>query len=88
MKKGIMTAGLLAMAACTIAAYSWATGSENRQEETSAMQTVSEQQAKPVANASNGKSLVVYFSVPETDGVDASSGASRVLSEGKVMGNT
>ena len=32
--------------------------------------------------------LVAYFSVPETDGVDASSGASRVVSDGKVLGNT
>lgn len=34
------------------------------------------------------KVLVVYFSVPETDGVDASSGASRILSNGKIMGST
>lgn len=34
------------------------------------------------------KVLVVYFSVPETDGVDASSGASRIISDGKLMGNT
>ena len=52
------------------------------------METVSEQPIESIANAGNGKSLVVYFSVPETDGVDASSGASRVLSGGKVMGNT
>lgn len=35
-----------------------------------------------------GKVLVVYFSVPETDGVDASSGASRVVVDGKLYGNT
>ena len=34
------------------------------------------------------KVLVAYFSVPETDGVDASSGASRVRTNGQVMGNT
>lgn len=34
------------------------------------------------------KVLVAYFSVPETDGVDASSGASRVRQNGQVMGNT
>lgn len=38
--------------------------------------------------ASGGKVLVVYFSVPETDGVDASSGASRVNADGKLQGNT
>lgn len=36
----------------------------------------------------SGKALVVYFSVPETDGVDASSGASRVVANGKTMGST
>lgn len=35
-----------------------------------------------------GKVLVVYFSVPETDGVDASSGASRLVTGGKLQGNT
>ncbi len=35
-----------------------------------------------------GKVLVAYFTWPEPDGVDASSGASRVLSDGKMFGNT
>lgn len=35
-----------------------------------------------------GKVLVVYFSMPETDGVDASSGASRVVANRKLYGNT
>lgn len=34
------------------------------------------------------KVLVTYFSFPETDGVDASSGASRVIVDGKLQGNT
>lgn len=34
------------------------------------------------------KILVTYFTWPEPDGVDASSGASRVVAEGKVYGNT
>lgn len=49
---------------------------------------VSGQQTPTAVSHAGGKVLVVYFSVPETDGVDASSGASRVLSGGKVMGNT
>ena len=49
---------------------------------------VSGQQTPTAVAHAGGKVLVVYFSVPETDGVDASSGASRVLSGGKVMGNT
>ena len=86
MKKGIITTGILAILACAVTAYCWAAGRENNSKET--METVSEQQIESIANAGNGKSLVVYFSVPETDGVDASSGASRILSGGKVMGNT
>ncbi|NDV94499.1 flavodoxin [Dysgonomonas sp. 521] len=34
------------------------------------------------------KILITYFSVPETDGVDASSGASRKVTDGKLQGNT
>lgn len=86
MKKGIITTGILAILACAVTAYCWAAGRENSSNETT--ETVSEQQIESIADAGNGKSLVVYFSVPETDGVDASSGASRILSGGKVMGNT
>ncbi len=84
MKKGIVTAGILAIIACAVTAYCWASDREN----TPARPVISEQPVESVANASGGKSLVVYFSVPETDGTDASSGASRVRSDGKVMGNT
>lgn len=86
MKKGIITTGILAILASAVTAYCWAAGHENSTNETA--ETVSERQIESIANAGYGKSLVVYFSVPETDGVDASSGASRVLSGGKVMGNT
>lgn len=87
MKKRILTAGTLAIIACAITAYCWAAGQENNSNEAT-KGTVLEQQQKSVAVASKGKSLVVYFSVPETDGVDASSGASRVLSGGEIMGST
>ncbi|MDL2303887.1 hypothetical protein LJC72_00915 [Bacteroides sp. OttesenSCG-928-D19] len=42
------------------------------------------------AQSSNNdkKILITYFSVPETDGVDASSGASRKVTDGKLQGNT
>jgi len=86
MKKGIITTGILVILVCAVTAYCWAAGRENSTNETT--ETESEQQIESIANAGNGKSLVVYFSVPETDGVDASSGASRILSGGKVMGNT
>lgn len=35
----------------------------------------------------NGNVLIAYFSVPETDGVDAVAGASRVVVDGEVLGN-
>ena len=35
-----------------------------------------------------GKVLVAYFTSPETDGIDASSGASRLIADGKLYGNT
>ena len=34
-----------------------------------------------------GKILIVYFTMPESSGVDAISGASRVVVDGKVTGN-
>ena len=36
---------------------------------------------------SGDRILIAYFSVPETDGVDAVSGASRVVVDGTVLGN-
>lgn len=36
---------------------------------------------------SGDRILIAYFSVPETDGVDTVSGASRVVVDGKVLGN-
>ena len=88
MEKGMITAGILSIIACAVTAYGWAAGRENTSEEITATEIVSERRIESAANAVNGKSLVVYFSVPETDGVDASSGASCVLSDGEVMGNT
>ena len=38
--------------------------------------------------AAGNKVLVTYFTWPEPDGVDASSGASRVVADGKLYGNT
>ena len=35
----------------------------------------------------NGKILIAYFSYPEPDGVDASSGASRLVTNGAVVGS-
>jgi flavodoxin len=37
--------------------------------------------------AQGGRVLIVYFTMPETDGVDTVSGASRVVKNGVVLGN-
>lgn len=42
----------------------------------------------PTISTEDGNVLVAYFSVPETDGVDTVSGASRVVVDGEVLGNT
>lgn len=82
------TAGLLAIITCVAAAYSWAAVENGMQEGTTALQGMTGRQAQKVLGKKEGKRLVVYFSVPETDATDASSGASRVVTDGQVMGNT
>lgn len=50
------------------------------------------QQTQPSSDGeqpdSGSKILIAYFTVPETDGVDTVSGASRVAKDGEVLGNT
>lgn len=41
-----------------------------------------------VSTTSGKKILITYFTVPERDGVDAVAGASRVIVDGKLYGNT
>ncbi len=90
MKKTIvLTVCIAAAAVCAIAAYNRAAGSDTSasvesatQEGTAAVNGTAGKSGKP------GKVLVAYFSVPETDGVDASSGASRIVSNGRTMGST
>lgn len=88
MKKGIITASVLAIIACTITVCCWATDSPTASEKAHVVRSLPEQREKATPPSITGKALVVYFSVPETDGVDASSGASRLISDGEVMGNT
>lgn len=47
-----------------------------------------ENPGEPVVPSTEGKILITYFSFPETDGVDASSGASRVVVDGTMLGST
>ena len=90
MKKTIvLTVCIAAASVCALAAYNRAAGSDTSasvesatQEGTAAVNGTAGKSGKP------GKVLVAYFSVPETDGVDASSGASRIVSNGRTMGST
>lgn len=88
MKKGIITAATVLLAACTITLYCRATGCGSASQETVVAQDILPKKSTPAAAGSPERSLVVYFSVPETDGTDASSGASRVIKDGKLRGNT
>lgn len=83
MKKWIFIAGAALVAACLAVTCCFASG-----EETKAIAETAVLAQPQKALAQDGKVLVVYFSVPETDGVDASSGASRVIADGKLQGNT
>ena len=46
------------------------------------------EQAGAAEDAAGSNILIAYFTVPETDGTDAVSGASRVVVDGRVLGNT
>lgn len=74
-----------ALAACAFVTCCWAAAGVSGPPDAPQPQ----ERSLPVpAKGKSGKVLVAYFSVPETDGVDASSGASRVVVDGKRMGNT
>lgn len=88
MKKGIIATSAAAAVACMITAYCWAAESNTASNIADMSSFLSEQQPRVTPSNAKKKALVVYFSVPETDGVDAYSGASRLISNGKLMGNT
>lgn len=84
MKKTYFIGGMLVVALCTIVLCAFAANENTDIPEA----VVSEQQIPTTVSRTGGKVLVAYFSVPETDGVDASSGASRLVTDGKLQGNT
>lgn len=84
MKKRNFIGGTLAIVLCAIVLCTFAANENTNTSEAA----VSEQQIPTAVSRTGGKVLVAYFSVPETDGVDASSGASRLVSDGKLQGNT
>lgn len=84
MKIRFFIGGMLAIILTAVCLWSFAVN-----EKTVVSEAIAPEQPAPeTVSRNDGKVLVAYFSVPETDGVDASSGASRILSGGKVMGNT
>lgn len=84
MKKKYITSGILGIAIVVIILCAFTTNKNQNISETA----VTEQPIPTAVSRTEGKVLVAYFSVPETDGVDASSGASRLVSDGKLQGNT
>lgn len=78
-KTGIVVVALL----CS--ALLWVHAGNGTNQETPAMPTTMEE---PGTVQAGGKVLVTYFTWPEPDGTDANTGASRVISNGKLLGNT
>lgn len=84
MKKRKFIGGTLAIVLCAIVLCTFAANENTNTSEA----VVSEQQIPTTVSRTGGKVLIAYFSFPENDGVDASSGASRLVSDGKLQGNT
>lgn len=86
---------LAAVLACTAAAALTACSApeETSNASASAQEQIDSQPASAAssgtsAHAEDGSILIAYFTVPETDGVDTVSSASRVATDSGVVGNT
>ncbi len=75
-----------AMSLLCITGSAWVYGSNENTE--TAIVHQSPVRVQSASTKENAKILVAYFTMPETDGVDALSGASRLVSNGKLYGNT
>lgn len=84
MKKRILIVGVSALVLCVVA---FLLLPKKAEADTDNLTTIV-QRTRTAVERKGGKTLVAYFSFPETDGVDASSGASRLQVEGELMGNT
>lgn len=84
MKKRILVIGVSALVLCAVAFLLLPKKAEADTDNL----TTTVQRTRTAVERKGGKTLVAYFSFPETDGVDASSGASRLQVEGELMGNT
>lgn len=85
---------LAAVLACTAAATLTACSAPTETNTASAQEQASSHPAPAVSSgtsaqpAADGRILIAYFTVPETDGVDTVSSASRVAADSGVVGNT
>lgn len=73
------------LVACIIGG-TWVYASSGTAEKAVVTEMTATTNAAPVK--ANGKVLVAYFTMPESDGVDTSSGASRLVANGKLYGST
>lgn len=85
---------LAAVLACTAAATLTACSAPTETNTASAQEQASSHPASAASSgtsaqpAADGRILIAYFTVPETDGVDTVSSASRVAADSGVVGNT
>ena len=84
MRKIYLSLAILAVLGCVFIAYGKATVTDNLPE----IPVIETRTDSANEVSSKGKVLIVYFTSPETDEVDTSSGASRLVSNGKLYGNT
>lgn len=79
----LVPAALIVMISCFV----FCTFARNSAEETAITQDAIASAAE-LSAVSKDKILIAYFTSPETDGTDAVSGASRVIVDGQLYGNT
>lgn len=79
MKKNVLFSVMMVMAVVAVSFVSFTGKAEN---------VDSSSTESPAKVEIKGKVLVAYFTWPEPDGIDASSGASRIIADDKLYGNT
>ena len=84
MKKIFIVSTMLAMFVGSLLS---SCGTQKKETQVAEEQDSVEKTVPTKVSSNHGKVLVAYFTVPETDGVDASSGASRVNVDGKTLFN-
>lgn len=84
MKKNYQKAGIVMIALLCLTLL-WVHAETNPEKGTSVNTTDT---SKDTTVPAGGKILITYFTWPEPDGTDANTGASRVISNGQLYGNT